>query len=111
MYFFCTASLEGLALIMTALLISLCCVVCLALVIVSVHVLLLYCFTGRCGSDHDCFVDQSVLCHLSVLLLYCFTGSDHDCFVDQLVLCHLSGSSDCLCVCTSSVLLHWKVWL
>ena len=86
MYFFCTASLEGLALIMTALLISLCCVVCLAVVIVSVHVLLPYCFTGRSGSDHDCFVDQSVLCHLS-------------------------GCSDCLCVCTSSVLLHWKVWL
>jgi hypothetical protein len=116
------------------------------------HVLLLYCFTGRSGSDHDCFVDavmirarpsseavqkkyihrdnhysqtddttqtdqqsshdQSqtvVIVSVYVLLLYCFTrrsGSDHDCFVDQSVLCHLSGCSDCLCVCTSSVLLH-----
>jgi hypothetical protein len=42
---------------MTALLISLCCVVCLAVVIVSVYVLLLYCFTGRSGSDHNGFVD------------------------------------------------------
>ena len=70
---------------MTALLISLCCVICLAVVIVSVYVLLLYCFTGRSGPDHDYFVDQSVLCRLS-------------------------GCSDCLCACTSSAFKLITIW-